>query len=215
MIPQDAPPVFGLNTHRSRVEHKLQEARYFYNRLAAKDVRYTKLTKAKTWNRALDEMNEWMFYASAFISAVRSTYYYLHRATKATDDENKSWLIAQEKLPVHEIGRDLRDFMLHEATPNAGYEVDLSPPKPGETKGDWVVRGLMQEPRNPRIQVSIEETLPNLSEGAKKFAKGRKTITDLFGTILAAMEQLVAEAQARNMLSEAPIGPGVSTKRKR
>jgi hypothetical protein len=206
--------MFGVNTQRSRVEHKLREARFFYDRLVAKEGRYAKLVKQKTWSRATDEMNEWMFFASAFISATRSTYLHLSRATKA-HDENKRWLAAQENLPVHEIGRELRDFMLHEATPNAGYQADLPPQKAGETRGDWVVRGMFDELRNPTIQVSVEEALPSLSEGAKQLARSHKKITDLFGTILTAMGQLVSEAQARNMLSEESIGPGVSTKRKR
>lgn len=205
--------MFGVNTKRSRVEHKLQEARFFYDRLVEKDRRYTKLTKQKAWKRAADEMSEWMFYASAFISATRSTYLHLNRATKAKD-ENKCWLVAQEKLPVHEIGRVLRDLMVHEATPNAGLQVDVPPPKRGETPGDTVVRGLMQVPRNLGIHVPVEEALPDLSEDAKQLAKRHKKITDLFGVILAGMEQLVADAQSRSMLSEEPIGPGVSTKRK-
>lgn len=216
-MPEDPPPIIGLNSHRSRIEHKLNETRYFYERLLAKYIRYKKLVKQKAWNgdRARGEVQEWMYCASAFISATRSTYYYLLRSTKAKSDD-RGWLLKQEQLPIHEIGKQLRDFMLHEATPNTGFQVDLPPPKPGESKGDWVVRGLMHEPRNAVIAISVAEVLPQLKPEAIALAQGFKDDgTELLAAILKGVEQLVSDAEARGMLTDDGIGPGISTKRTR
>lgn len=214
MLPKGPPPIFGLNTHRSRVEHKLSEARYFYERLLTKDIRYRKLATQKAWRNARDELNEWMFLASAFISATRSTYYYLQKATKAKSD-HRQWLRTQELLPIHEIGKKLRDFMLHEAMPNAGYEVELPPAKPGESKGEWVARGLLLEQHNPRIAITVTEVLPTLTpNGAALAASYKANVSELLAAILRGVEQLVADADRLKMLSDNNIGPGVSTNRK-
>jgi len=191
----------------------MNEARYFYRRLAAKDARYKTLVRQKIWKRATAELTEWMYCASAFVSATRSTYFYLKVATKGKPND-KAWLVIQERLPIHEIGKHLRDFMLHEATPNTGYKVDLPPPRRGESKGDWVFRGLMMEPLNPVIAISVPETLPHLTTAALALtSQYRDDATALCTAILVAVERLVAEADERQLLTSDPIGPAVSTRR--
>ncbi len=102
-------------------------------------------------------------------------------------------------------------MMLHESTPSAGFQVEMPPPRPGETKGDWAVRGLF-EPRKATIGIAVEEMLPNLSPEAKALVRSCKTSTQLLTMILRGVEQLVEDARARNMLSEEHAGRPVSTK---
>jgi hypothetical protein len=103
--------------------------------------------------------------------------------------------------------------MLHEAMPNAGYQVNLPAPQLGESLGECVIRGLVQ-PANPRIAISIVEVLPNLTPDAGKFAKTHGSdISVLFLEILHAVETLVGDAGSRNVLSDDLIGPPISAKR--
>jgi hypothetical protein len=213
MIPEEPPPLLGFNTHRARIEHKFQEARYFYNAMLTREDRYKRLAKQKVWGKATRELGEWMYCVSAFISATRSTYYYLNKATKR-GSADRTWLETEAKKPVHEIGKSLRDFMLHEATPNTGFQVTLGPPRPGETNGDWVVRGLMAEPRNPSIAISASDILPRLSSDAEIFAKTYGgNISGLFLAIMDGVSKLVTEADDRSILTDENIGPAVSTNR--
>lgn len=213
MIPQEPPPLLGLNTHRARIEHKLKEARHFHGQLSTKDERYRKLARQKQWGRAQKELDEWMYCASAFISATRSTYYYVNKATKK-GSVDRLWLDEEVKKPIHEIAKRLRDFMLHEATPNTGFQATLGQPRPGETKGDWVVRSLMVEPQNPSIALSVVEVLPQLSPAAKALAEQHgSNISGLLSAVMTGMRELVAEAESRNILSDDNIGPAISTNR--
>lgn len=213
MIPEEPPPLLGFNTHRARIEHKLKEARHFYGQMVARDDRYKKLARQKLWGKAQKELDEWMYSVSAFISATRSTYYYINRATKKGTAE-RTWLDAEVKKPIHEIARRLRDFMLHEATPNSGFSATLAPPRSGETAGDWVVRSLMSEPRNPSIAISTLDILPQLSSGAKALAeKFGGNIAGLLSAIIDGVSELVARADDRNILTDENIGPAVSTNR--
>jgi hypothetical protein len=213
MIPEEPPPLLGFNTHRARIEHKLKETRYFHGLMVARERRYKKLARQKLWRKAQDELNEWVYCASAFISATRSTYFYIAKATKRGSPE-RTWLDSAVAEPIHEIGRRLRDFMLHEATPNAGFSVTLGPQRPGETRGDWVVRGLMSEPRNPSIAMSTADILPKLSLGAKALAeKPGGDIAGLFSGIMEGVNDLVAQANDHNILSDENIGAAVSTNR--
>jgi hypothetical protein len=76
MAPHDPPPILAFNSQKIRVEHELREARFFFDRVAARDARYSKLAKQKIWDRARVEASEWMYLASAFISATLSVYLY-------------------------------------------------------------------------------------------------------------------------------------------
>jgi hypothetical protein len=213
MIPEEPPPLLGFNTHRARIEHKLKEARYFHGLMVVREERYKKLARQKLWIKAQKELDEWMYCASAFISATRSTYFYIAKATKRGSAE-RTWLNGEVTKPVHEIGRMLRDFMLHEATPNTGFQATLAAPRPGETKGDWVVRSLMVEPQNPSIAVAISDILPQLSSDAKALAaQYGSNISGLFSAILGGVSDLVTQADGHNILTDENIGPAVSTNR--
>jgi hypothetical protein len=210
MIPQEPPPLLGFNTHRARIEHKLKEARHFHGQLSAKDERYRKLAKQKQWRRAQKELDEWMYCASAFISATRSTDYYINKATKRGSAE-RLWLDEEVKKPIHEIRR-LRDLMLPEATPNTGFQGTLRHPRPGESKGAWVVRSLMVEPQNPSIALSVAGILPQLSAAAKRLAQQHgSNVSGLLSATMTGMLELVAEAESRKILSDDNIEPAVST----
>lgn len=212
MIPQEPPPLLGFNTHRERIEHKLREARYFYNLMLAKEERYKKLARQQLWGKARKELHEWMYCASAFISATRSTYYYIGKAAKKGTPE-RGWLDAEVKKPIHEIGRRLRDFMLHEATPNAGFSSTLGPPRQGETKGDWIVRNIMK-PRNPSIAITASDILPQLSPDGKALAeKYGGDISALFSAIMDGVTGIVAEADHHDILTLEDLGAAVSTGR--
>jgi hypothetical protein len=213
MIPQEPPPLLGFNTYRARIEHKLSEVRYFHGLMMSREGRYKKLARQKLWGNARKELDEWMYCASAFISATRSTYFYIAKATKRGSAE-RTWLEVEVTKPIHEIGRRLRDFMLHEATPNTGFQATLAPPRLGETKGEWVVRSLMIEPQNPSIAIAASDVLPQLSSDAKKLAEEYgSNVSGLLSAILGEVTGLVRAADDRGILSDENVGPAVSTNR--
>lgn len=210
-LPKHPPPIFGQNTFRLRIQHKQREAAFFFAKLEAQEQRFRKL--AGGWNKkAMHEMEQYMYYASAFISAARSTYAYLQAITKRRSPHSQ-WLADQENKPIHEIGRHLRHMMLHEATPNAGLRTDISPPRPGESLGEAVWRSLVQA-KNAAIVIDVAAALPKLSNAATTLARTFPTTTELFGAILAGISTLVSEADQRGMLRDESVGPPSATSRR-